>query len=90
LTLGIGVIQHEARLKSSQMPFPIQASSSLVAFIEPPQADVIEKILRHCGLWNPPPARAPPAAASVHDPDEPRLLTYVDIATFESSLWADF
>jgi len=72
------------------MPFPIQASSSLVAFIEPPQADVIEKILRHCGLWNPPPARAPPAAASVHDPDEPRLLTYVDIATFESSLWADF
>lgn len=63
----------------------------VVAFIEPPQADVIEKILRHCGLWNPPPARGPPAAApSVHDPDEPRELTYVDIDTFESSLWADF
>ena len=31
----------------------------VVAFIEPPQGDVIEKILRHCGLWNPP-ARPPP------------------------------
>jgi ribosomal protein S27E len=63
----------------------------VVAFIEPPQADVIEKILRHCGLWNPPPARPPPAAdASVHDPDEPRELTYVDIDTFEATLWADF
>ena len=25
----------------------------VVAFIEPPQGDVIEKILRHCGLWCP-------------------------------------
>ena len=25
----------------------------VVAFIEPPQGDVIEKILRHCGLWDP-------------------------------------
>jgi len=33
----------------------------------------------------------PPAAdASVHDPDEPRELTYVDIDTFEATLWADF
>ena len=23
----------------------------MVAFIEPPQGDVIEKILRHCRLW---------------------------------------
>ena len=30
----------------------------VVAFIEPPQGDVIEKILRHCGLWHP--SRAPP------------------------------
>jgi len=29
-----------------------------IAFIEPPQADVIEKILRHCGLWHC--SRAPP------------------------------
>jgi hypothetical protein len=63
----------------------------VIAFIEPPQGEVIEKILRHCGLWNPSSPRAPPAAdASVHDPDEPRQLTYVDIATFEATLWADF
>jgi hypothetical protein len=63
----------------------------IVAFIEPPQADVIEKILRHCGLWNPPPARGPPAGdTSVRDADEPRELTYVDIDTFEAGLWADF
>jgi ribosomal protein S27E len=63
----------------------------VVAFIEPPQADVIEKILRHCGLWNPPPARPPPAGeASLHDPDEPRELTYVDIDTFEATFWGDF
>jgi len=62
----------------------------VIAFIEPPQADVIEKILRHCGLWNPSSPRAPPGAASVHDPDEPPELTYVDIDTFEASLWADF
>lgn len=27
----------------------------VIAFIEPPQGVVIEKILRHCGLWNPAP-----------------------------------
>jgi hypothetical protein len=31
----------------------------VVAFIEPPQGDVIEKILRHCGLWCPASPRAP-------------------------------
>jgi hypothetical protein len=25
----------------------------VVAFLEPPQGGVIEKILRHCGLWCP-------------------------------------
>ena len=66
----------------------------VVAFIELPQRDVIEKILRHCGLWHPSTPRAPPAGdGSVHDPDgasdrqtgssdEPRELTYVDIDTF--------
>ncbi len=63
----------------------------VIAFIEPPQADVIERILRHCGLWNPP-ARTPPDASWVHDSngccddnagsDEPRELTYVDMDTF--------
>ena len=33
----------------------------IIAFIERDQGDVIEKILRHCGLWEEAPARAPPA-----------------------------
>ncbi|NLF68851.1 MAG: hypothetical protein GX575_07325 [Candidatus Anammoximicrobium sp.] len=32
----------------------------IVAFIEPPQGDVIEKILRHGGLWCAAAPRAPP------------------------------
>jgi len=32
----------------------------VVSFIEPPQAEVIEKILRHCGLWPEPDCRPPP------------------------------
>jgi hypothetical protein len=35
----------------------------IIAFIERRQADVIEKILRHCRLWEESSARAPPAAA---------------------------
>ena len=66
----------------------------VVAFIEPPQRDVIEKILQYCGLWHCSAPRAPPAGdGSVHDPagvsdrqtgssDEPQELTYVDIDTF--------
>ena len=34
----------------------------IIAFIERHQTEVIEKILRHCGLWEEPSARAPPAA----------------------------
>ena len=64
----------------------------------PPQGDVIEKILRHCGLWHAATPRAPPAGEGwVHDPDgnsdsqtassdEPVELTYVDTDTF----WATF
>jgi hypothetical protein len=62
------------------------ATMKVVAFIEPPQGDVIEKILRHCGLWDVAGPRGPPAeTASVHDGDEPRELTYVDIDTFEAT-----
>ena len=69
----------------------------VVAFIEPPQGAVIEKILRHCGLWHPSTPRAPPAGNDwVHDPDdfsdgqpacsdEPGDWTYVDIDTFEAT-----
>jgi hypothetical protein len=69
----------------------------VVSFIEPPQADVIEKIMRHCGLWNPPPPRPPPAGgcpvddpAGARGPDadgsEHGERTYVDMDTF----WATF
>ena len=70
----------------------------VVSFIEPPQADVIEAILKHCGLWQ---ASAPRAAPDVdglvveldaaysgssldspHQADESQELTYVDIDTF--------
>ena len=69
----------------------------VVAFIEPPLGAVIEKILRHCGLWQPSTPRAPPAVdAWVHDPDRdsdsqtarsdaPLGITYVDIDTFEAT-----
>jgi hypothetical protein len=33
----------------------------VIAFMEPPQGDVIEKILRHCGLWRASVPRPPPA-----------------------------
>ena len=68
----------------------------VIAFIEPPQRDVIERILRHCGLWPPSTPRPPPAEdAWGHDgdadsqsasSDEPREVTYVDMDTF----WATF
>ncbi len=65
----------------------------VIAFIEPPQGVVIEKIMRHCRLWQPSVPRAPPSPdAWVHDPDgqmpfchEPREPTYVDIDTFEAT-----
>ena len=65
----------------------------VVAFIEPPQGDVIEKIIKHCRLWCPVSPRAPPAGDfHVHDPgsdsassDESRERTYVDMDTFEAT-----
>ena len=69
----------------------------VIALIEPPQGDVIEKILRHCGLWHSASPRAPPGEdRPLHDPDSdsdcqqapdaPRELTFVDQDTF----WAEF
>jgi hypothetical protein len=68
----------------------------VIAFIEPPQAEVIEKIMRHCGLWHPHTPRPPPAKdSSTTDEgspatelaaEEPQELTYVDMDTF----WATF
>ena len=69
----------------------------IVSFIEPPQADVIEAILKHCGLWQSRFARAPPevdelvleldsaysgsSTDSPNESDAPHELTYVDIET---------
>ena len=62
---------------------------AVVAFIEPPQADVIERILRHCRLWRSSAARAPPANAGRDGMEgagpsdrEPNELTQVDMDTF--------
>ena len=64
----------------------------VVTFIEPPQADVIEKILCHCGLWRCSAAR-PPLTDGKGDgvddagrPDAKSLeLTYIDIDTFPAN-----
>jgi hypothetical protein len=40
-------------------------SMTVVSFIEPPQAEVIENILKHCGLWKEPASRAPPDTDSL-------------------------
>ena len=37
-----------------------EGTMRVVSFIERHQSDVIEQILRHCGLWDPPGARDPP------------------------------
>ncbi len=62
---------------------------AVVAFIEPPREDVIEKILRHCGLWRSSAARAPPTDGKGNGADgdgrpdtEPHELTFVDMETF--------
>ncbi len=73
----------------------------VVAFIEPLQADVIEEILQHCGLWQARAPRAPPdvdglvleldaaySANSIDSPDhadQSQELTYVGIDTFLKS-----
>ncbi|HMP80580.1 MAG TPA: hypothetical protein PKD54_14090, partial [Pirellulaceae bacterium] len=61
----------------------------VVAFIEPPQREVIERILKHCGLWRSWAARPPPAHSTGDGPafanrsdGEPQELTYVDMDTF--------
>ena len=67
-----------------------QGQMKVIAFIEPPQGHIIERILRHCGLWHS--SRAPPADGDfVHDGDgqgdrdEPRELVYVA----EDGTWAE-
>jgi len=72
---------------------------AVVAFIDlraPSRGDgrgeVIEKILRHCGLWRESAPRPPPDVAGVvHDLDgcfshsQPGELTFADMETFEAT-----
>ena len=73
----------------------------IVTFLEPPQREVIEKILQHCGLWQASAPRAPPdvdglvleleaaysdsSIGSSDQADPSQELTYVDIDTFLAS-----
>ena len=71
-----------------------QGQMKVVAFLEPPQGAVIEKILRHCGLWHPSTPRAPPPEdgwvyepdaeweSQPASPDQPGELTFVEIDEF--------
>jgi hypothetical protein len=45
----------------------------IVSFIEKHQSDVVEKILRHCGLWKKAPPRAPPKPEPGDTFEEPAL-----------------
>jgi hypothetical protein len=70
----------------------------VVSFIEPPQADVSEAILKHCDLWQSRSPRAPPDADELvleldaaysgnsldaaSEADESHELTCVDIDNF--------
>ena len=55
----------------------------VISFIESShQADVVEKILKHCGLWRDQPQRAPPADSSLSAEPSPRQVTY-DYAFFQ-------
>jgi len=57
----------------------------IIAFIERrDQPDVVEKIFRHCGLWERPASRAPPAT---EQPEQLDLeLQYVDTDEFLMAL----
>jgi len=55
----------------------------VISFIENSrQPDVVEKILRHCGMWRDQPQRAPPAEPGPGAEPPPRQLTY-DYAFFQ-------
>jgi len=63
----------------------------IISFIDPPQNEVIEKILRHCGLWMASEPRGPPDPVGLsHDPDAEFMnqspeLTFVDMDTFQAT-----
>ena len=58
------------------------ATMKVVGFIDPPQREVIEKILKHHGLWHQPSERAPPPGNYVEDPEEILETEYIPFDTF--------
>jgi hypothetical protein len=65
----------------------------IISFIERCQQDVVEQILRHCGLWEGPirtlaSASAPPHAPQ-RDPNEPRERRLVPDLEFLESGYLD-
>jgi hypothetical protein len=66
----------------------------VVAFLEPPQREVIEKILLHCGLWQASSPRAPPDVDGlVLDPDaaySDSAIGSLDQADQSQELTSDF
>jgi len=64
------------------------AAMKVLSFIEPPQGAVIEKILRHCGLWRESSPRGPPLADElvyVPDVDGPEFCEEWDWAAGPST-----
>ena len=50
----------------------------IIAFIEAHQADLIRKILEHCGLWHDPPPRVPPRPVRSSPASDPGITHEVD------------
>ena len=62
-------------------------TTAIISFIEKrDQADVIQKVLKHCGLWDRPATRAPPENQQPADRQPTLELQYVDEDEFLTRL----
>jgi hypothetical protein len=50
----------------------------IISFIDKCQADVVEKILRHCGLWKEAVSRPPPVVSRVAEQEPNYDYSYFD------------
>lgn len=63
----------------------------IVGFISKSQPDLIEKILRHRGLWHDTRPRAPPEEIPVEAPDDdPGDIDFVDPDTFDIDIFVRY